>query len=501
MTRKVLLHKRPSAGPAIELMFETHAGEVARHLQGTRIGARPEDSRNRVADYPLLCTRRRFWEACFQAADAAGSHSQLRSQLRILHDSLENVAERALGAVIPAGDLFNALAPSLVGTGVLLNELNTRIQKLDDGSNEGPLQRDLCGLVFLIGKLPRQEGTDLGVRANAPTLADLVIDDVTTDSGPRRHEIACTLESLAKAGVLMKVGEEYRLQTTEGAEWDRAFRVRRQALTEVEIATRRDQLFAQGVQQVLGDIKPVQGQAKLRRKLAMHTGTEPPPANGEVVAIWLRDGWSCGRTDVENEARRLGAGDPTLHVHLPKKSAELLRSHVLDAEAARQVLDHYGVPASPEGREARESMESRRAGAAQDRDAILRDVLRAATVLQGGGTETFGEGLGEKLRTGADASLARLFPRFDDGDHRGWEAAVRRARPARAPDVRGWTVMSRRSSEFVPQFKAEGHGNQLGVAVPHQLRPGRVACAPEPPAEAPDQTDGVAEARRRRQLA
>ena len=75
------------------------------------------------------------------------------------------------------------------------------------------------------------------------------------------------------------------------------------------------------------------------------------------------------------------------------------------------------------------------------------------------------------------------------------------ASAARAPDVRGWTVMSRRSSEFVPQFKAEGHGNQLGVAVPHQLRPGRVACAPEPPAEAPDQTDGVAEARRRRQLA
>ena len=428
VTRKVLLHKRPTAGPAIEGMFERHAGEVARHLQGTRVGSRPEDAHNRVLDYPLLCTRRRFWEACFQAADAAGSHSQLRSQLRILHDSLENVADRSLGAAIPASDLFNALAPSLVSTGVLLNELNTRIQKLDDGSDEGQLQRDLCGLVFLIGKLPRQEGTDLGVRANAGTLADLVIDDITTDSGPRRHEIAHKLELLAKDGVLMKVGEEYRLQTTEGAQWDRAFRERRQALTEVEIATRRDQLFAQAVQEVLGEIKPVQGQARLRRKLAMHNGTEPPAANGEVVSVWLRDGWSCGRKDVENEARRLGADDPTLHVHLPKKSADLLRVHILDVEAARQVLDHYGVPASPEGREARESMESRRAGAAHDRDAIVRDVLRAATVLQGGGTETFGEGLGEKLRTGAGASLARLFPRFDAGDHRGWEAAVTRAR-------------------------------------------------------------------------
>ena len=88
VTRKVLLHKRPSAGPAIEQMFETHAGEIARHLQGTRVGPRPEDARTRLADYPLLCTRRRFWEACFQAADAAGTHSQLRSQLHILHDSL-----------------------------------------------------------------------------------------------------------------------------------------------------------------------------------------------------------------------------------------------------------------------------------------------------------------------------------------------------------------------------------------------------------------------------
>ena len=74
-------------------------------------------------------------------------------------------------------------------------------------------------------------------------------------------------------------------------------------------------------------------------------------------------------------------------------------------------------------------------------------------------------------------------------------------RAARAPDVRGWTVVSRRSSELVPQFEGEGHGNQLSVAVPHQLCAGRVALASEPPAEAPDQTDSVAEARRRRQLA
>ena len=65
VTRKVLLRKKPTAVPAIEKLFETHAGEVARHLQNTRIGARAEDERHRVEDYPLLPTRRRFWEACF----------------------------------------------------------------------------------------------------------------------------------------------------------------------------------------------------------------------------------------------------------------------------------------------------------------------------------------------------------------------------------------------------------------------------------------------------
>jgi len=428
--RKVLLHKKPSAVPEIENMFDAHAGEVDRHLQGTRLGARPEDRRERTLDYPQLCTRRRFWEACFQAVDAAGSHSQLRSQLRILHDSLRRVAERHLGGVIPASDLFNALAPSLVNTGVLLNEINTRIQKLDDGSEQGSRRRDLCGLVFLIGKLPREASVDLGLRADAATLADLLLGDITADSGPFRRQVAQTLEQLADEGVLMKVGEEYRLQTTEGAEWDRAFRERQAALAqnEVEIATRRDQLFGQAVQEVLSGIKLIHGEPKIRRTLALHTGNEPPANGGDSVLVWLRDEWSSALRDVETEARRLGPEDPVLHLFLSKKSADLLRDRIIDAEAAHQVLDHHGVPASPEGREAHESMESRRAAAEQARNEIVHEILRAAKLLQGGGAEVFGEGLEEKIRAGTGAALARLFPRFSDADHRAWEAALRRAK-------------------------------------------------------------------------
>ncbi len=430
VTRKVLLRKKPSGVPGVEAMLEKHSGEIARHLQGSKLGQRPEDRIQSPQDYPLLPTRRRFWEASFLAADKAGTHSQLRSQLWILHDSLHRIAERDLGAAIPASDLFNALAPNLVNTGVLLNEINTRIQKLDDGTEEGRLRRDLCGLVFLITKLPREEGVDLGVRADAGTLADLMVEDVTKDSGAFRNRVAQLLEALAADGRLMKVGDEYRLQTTEGAEWDRAYREKQAVLrqNEVEIATRRDHLFGYQVQQVLDGIKLSHGECKLRRTLALHTGSEAPRAAGDQVTVWLRDGWSSAEKDVVAEARRLGLEDPILHVYLPKKSADDLKARIVDAEAARQVLDHYGIPATDAGREAREGMESRKRAAEASRDDIVREVIRAARVLQGGGNEIFGESLTEKIQSGARASLARLFPRFDEGDHRAWEAALKRAR-------------------------------------------------------------------------
>jgi hypothetical protein len=430
VTRRVLLQKKPTARPDIEAAFATYAGEIDRHLKGTKMGPRSEDRKSRVEDYPLLPVRRRFWEACFQAADAPGTHSQLRSQLRILHDSLHAIANQDLGAAIPASDLFDALAPSLVNSGVLLNEINTRIQKLDDGTENGRLRRDVCGIAFLVGKLPRQEGVDLGVRANANTVADLLVSDVSKESGSFRKGVSDTLDVLAVEGVLMKVGEEFRLQTTEGAEWDRAFRERQQGVrgNEPEIAARRDQLFGKALQDTLNTVKLVHGDSKLRRTIVLHVANEAPQPGGDHISVWLRDGWSCTSSAAERDARRLGQEDSTLHVFLPKRSEDRLRDRIIDVEAARQVLDHYGPQVPPAGQEAQASMESRLRNAEAARDEILREVLRAAVALQGGGNELFGDDLTAKIAAGAQASLARLFPRFDEGDHKAWEAAVKRAR-------------------------------------------------------------------------
>ena len=428
VTREVLLRKKPSAAAPIERMFEEHAGEVSRQLQGTKLGVSSEDQGADVADYPLLRTRRRFWEACFRAV--AGTHSELRSQLRILHDSLQRIADRGLGAVIPASDLFGALTTDLVNSGALLNEIATRIATLDDDTDDGRLRHNLAGVAFLVGKLSRERAVDLGVRADARTLADLLVDDVAADSGVFRKRVQDALDAMAQQGVLLKVADEYRIQTTAGAEWERALRERRTALERDEghISLTRQRLLSGAVGALVAQIRLPHGESKTNRKLVLQVDTLGEDAPGDTVPVLLRDEWSCSEQEAKNDARRRGMEDPVLHVFLPKRNADDLRRRIVETEAARQVLDEKGRQSSAEGREAREAMKSRRADAEARRDHLVQITLASARVLQGGGTEVFAGGdLKAKIEHGAKASLARLFPRFPEADHRAWGVALKRA--------------------------------------------------------------------------
>ncbi|NJL72191.1 MAG: hypothetical protein HC888_11720 [Candidatus Competibacteraceae bacterium] len=146
VTRKVLLQKDPIRVPDVRALLDRHAGEVSRQLQGTRIGEGPEDRPVIVDDYPLLPVRRRFWENCFRQIDAAGTSSQLRSQLRIIHDAVAKLSDEEIGAVVPGDELYEALAPEMVNTGVLLREINERIilvGKTGGGSGPAPVRTGL----------------------------------------------------------------------------------------------------------------------------------------------------------------------------------------------------------------------------------------------------------------------------------------------------------------------------------------------------------------------
>ncbi len=431
VTRKVLLQKKASAVGEVRQFLDAHGGEISRQLQGTRIGETEDDRRTIVADYPLLPVRRRFWEQCFRQVDAAGTQSQLRSQLQIIHDAVARISDRPLGAVVPGDDLFEALAPDMVNTGVLLRELNERIINLSrDETEAGLLARRICGLVFLIGKLPRQEGVDIGVRATKEHLADLLVQDLLADNGKLRAAVQDSLEALTSQGVLMKVGEEYRLQTKEGAEWDREFRNRKTHLSnnDADVQILRDTLLYAEADSVVRSIKLFQGAAKEARHLQVFRDQTAPTVASDVIPVWIRDGWSCSEKEHLGAARSAGTDSPTLFVFVPRQSADDLRRLIIEAEAASKTLDFYANPQGPEGIEAQQGMKSRRDTAVSQRDQLVRQVVGNAKVFQGGGTELLQAHLSDRLQSGAGDSLVRLFPRFKEADSTSWGLAVKRAK-------------------------------------------------------------------------
>jgi len=168
---------------------ECQQGELARQLQNTRFATTADDDTFLVADYPLVPTRRRFWEKVLRNTDHSGTKAQLRSQLQIVFEATRQTATASVGTVVPADFIYDQISPDLINSGELEREYNEIILKQRDGSKEGNLRSSLCALIFLIGKLPRTPGADDGVRANAETLIDLLVSDLRTDRPKLEQQI------------------------------------------------------------------------------------------------------------------------------------------------------------------------------------------------------------------------------------------------------------------------------------------------------------------------
>jgi hypothetical protein len=428
--RRVVLAKRADKRKAVEDTLNTHAGEIARQLAGTRIAACTEDRGIIVDDYPLLPVRRRFWEHVLRAADEPGTASQLRTQLKIVHEAVRQTAEHDLGTVVPADFLFNQLQPDLLRNGILLREIDETIRRLDDGTPDGRLAQRLCGLIFLIRKLPRETVADIGVRATPEMLADLLVSDLSNDGTQLRKEIPRILKKFVDAGTLIKLDEEYSLQTRESSEWNREFRSRQTRLNNdpTSLSSKRGSLISAGCGDALKSIKLVQGKCKEPRKLLVHFGAEAPPAGGSDIPVWVRDGWGEKESTVVNDARAAGNDSAIIYVYIPKASADDLQKAIVEYEAAKSTLDFKGTPTTPEGREARDAMATRIAAAEATRNQIIQDVIERAKVFQGGGSERYELNLVAKVEAAAQASLDRLFPSFKDADDNRWANVINRAK-------------------------------------------------------------------------
>jgi len=428
--RKTVLRKKPEQESVIAKCMDANQGELARHLQNTRLAATHDDDKFFVADYPLLPTRRRFWEKVLRNTDHSGTKAQLRSQLQIVFEATRQTAAASVGTVVPADFIYDQISTDLLNSGELEREYDEIIRKQRDGTPEGALRSSLCAVIFLIGKLPRSPGVDDGVRANTETLVDLLITDLKNDRPRLEQQVPKLLKQLEADGHLMAVESEYRLQTREGVLWTHDFNRRRtSALNDDQrINSRRVELLRDGTKQALRPVSLQQGTSRQPRKLAFELSSARPTTSSDEVTLWVRDGWSEDEKSVLNDARAAGVDSPMLFGYLPRLHHEELKQAIASHVAAQETLDAHGPATTPEAIEARKAVETHLEIAQHRIQELLGHIIGGAKVYLGGGQEANGIELADKVQDSADSALIRLFPQFSEADHANWGQVVTRAR-------------------------------------------------------------------------
>lgn len=431
VVRRVLLSKEPAEKPKLDGTLASVAGQISRQLIGSKIQHTAADDKDLTEDYPLLPVRRRFWENVLRQADA-GRAGQLRSQLRIVHEANRKVAPEPVGTVVGADFLYTQKNEDLNGAGLLLKETQTLIH--EEGQKDA-LRGRVLGLIHLISLLPTSGHGDIGVRATAEHLVDLLVEDLAHDGDRLRQQVPAVLDALADEGVLQQDGEEYRLQTKAGREWDEALRRHHAQVTDSEVSSERDSLLLTEVSQAL-PATIQQGRAKESRKLALHVDASFPP-DSEAIPVWLRSEWDEGITakQFDEAARGLGVESPIVLVHLPRVQAPAFAAAVRNKLAAQRVIDQQGIPQDDEGKQARNAMQTRLNRATDQVNAHVRDVISKANVLLGGGTAPSGLSLRERIEAGAQDAAIRLFPRFSEADDNRWPQVIARVKNGSAADA------------------------------------------------------------------
>ena len=430
--RQVILAKKPEAKTPVQEVMESNLGEISRHLAETSIGHRQDDTGHFAQDYPILPVRRRFWDAALRVLDQTGTDSQLRNQLSMIHKAIQTNLDEPLGNIIPGDYLYFDATDKLLQFRMLPRKLHDATQHWRTGSDDERLMARACALVFLINKVA-STNTELGLQPNLGNIADLLVDDLKVGSSSLRSRLPGLLDDCE---FIIKVGDEYRIQTEESSAWNDAFQSHRSKLGNAthQIETERDDLIRQHFAEQVGNLSLTHGEARVPRPLSPIFDMTLPRDASEKLYVWVRNGWSDDVSQVRADARQAGSESPTLFVFIPKRSADELRNHLIEFKAARATLETRGMPGTPEGQEAQAAMQTTRDASQRRIRELLEEALSGAQVFQGGGNEIVGATLREAIQEGAENALARLHPRFHQADHAGWDKVYARAKQG-APDA------------------------------------------------------------------
>lgn len=432
VVRRVILAKKPEAKAPIEQIMQTNLGEISRHLANTTIGHKQDDIPYFSQDYPILPVRRRFWENTLRILDQTGTDSQLRNQLSMIHKVIQTNLDDPLGNVIPADYLYFDSADKLLQSRILPRKIHAKTLTWRKGSEDEQLMGRACGLVFLINKLT-SNNNEIGVRATIDTLADLMVENLLLGSSTLRSKLPGLLD---KCELLIKVGDEYRIQTEESAAWNDEFLSQRSNLANeaYRIEAERDDRIHKKFGEIVRKVVLTQGNSKVSRHIFPVFDAQLSADANQHIYVWIRDGWSVDENSVRADARQAGNHSPTIFVFIPKRSADDLRRHLIDFKAANATLDKRGVPNTPEGTEARAAMETAKQIAERKICELIDEAYSGAHVFQGGGNEILGNNLQEVILESASNALQRLYPQFPIADQIGWSKVYEKAQKG-APDA------------------------------------------------------------------
>lgn len=431
--RKVVLQKNESARGPLETFFSAQLGEISSHLAETGIKHVDKDERELVADYPVLPTRLRFWRHVLRIVDTTGTAAQLRNQLKIMHEAVKGTAGLTLGNMVPGDFIYHQIASNLLQTGVISKDIYETIARLGAGDDSQKLQSRLMSLILLIGKLPLDPQADIGVRATADMLSDLLIDDFTNGKDVLRAEVPKALAALVKDGLLMEMegsaGIEYRLQTQESVQWYDRYRQQeaelRGNLQRVD-SLRIDRLHA-FVNQELGKVRLVQGVSAQARQITPCYDQDLPRDANERIYLWVLDGQTVTESQFQDEARRAALEMPTIYLYIPSRNRSELISAIISQRAAELTIEILGVPSTGAGKDAYAAMQTRAQQARRHVDELLKEVFGGVIVCQAGGSLVQEATVAKSIEKAAQASMIRLYREFDIADHAGWGKVYDRA--------------------------------------------------------------------------
>lgn len=425
--RKTILEKKPSAITPLQTKLDVSSGEIARNLEGTIFGYLTEDKDTLVADYPLLPSTRKFWYKVLQVVDVAGTSGQLRNQLRLIDDSLKSISEKEVGQIVPADFIFTQTRADLIQAGLLLNDTSNLIQGKKAQGGDAEIEGRILSAVFLLDQI---SSTDTGIKSNANTIADLLIDNLNVNSDTFRTKVKGMIKKLVDEKTLMPINDEYKLQTKIGAEWEQEFTkqfIKLNNSGEDKIQSlRREKIIAHFKEKTKG-ISVTQGASRMVRDFDLWD-KDTMPNTDHKLNLWIRDGWDENETTVENEIRAAGNNAPLAYAYVKKMRDPELRTEILKFLATRLAIDAMGLPSTPEGEQAKKSMETRQSQAKTGIQELIEKICDETIVFLAGGNKVQAGTLKENIQEALSSIADRQFPDFiGKADYPNWGQVLTRA--------------------------------------------------------------------------